>query len=66
MKQYTGESEKKGIPRKVFPLFRKHSTVMNRSIWILPGIAENSSQIEGTQGYLFVSSSHAPLRRQSD
>ena len=25
---------------------------MNRSIWILPGIAENSSQMESTSGYL--------------
>ena len=39
---------------------------MNRSIWILPRIAENSSQMESTSGYLFVSSSHAPLRRKSD
>ena len=28
----SGQSEKKGIPRKVLPFFRKHFTGMNRSI----------------------------------
>ena len=27
-------------------LFGKHSTEINHSIWILPGITENSSQME--------------------
>ena len=39
------KSEKKGIPRKVLPIFRKQSTGMKRSIWILPGITENSIQM---------------------
>ena len=30
---------------KVLPFFRKHSTEMNRSIWILSGITENSIQM---------------------
>ena len=42
--QYTSKSEKKGIPRRVLPFIRKPSTRMNRFIWILPGITENSSQ----------------------
>ena len=28
----SGQSEKKGIPRKVLPFFRKHSTEMKRTI----------------------------------
>ena len=32
------KKREKGIPRKVLLFFRKHSTGMNRSIWILPGI----------------------------
>ena len=41
----SGKSEKKETPRKVLPFFRKLSTVMNRSIWIRPGIYENSIQM---------------------
>ena len=37
MQSYIGKSDKNGIPRKV---------LINRSIWILPGITENSSQME--------------------
>ena len=41
----SGKSEKKEIPRKVLPFFRKLSTGMNRSIWIRPRITENSIQM---------------------
>ena len=34
-----GKNGKKVIPRKVFTFFRKISTGMNCSIWILPGIS---------------------------
>ena len=33
------------MPRRVLPFFRKQSTRMNCSIWILPGITENSIQM---------------------
>ena len=49
MEQYPGKGEKKKrIPRKVlpFPLLRKHSTPMYRSISILLGNSENSSQLQ--------------------
>ena len=49
MEQYTRKSEKNGIHRKVLPFSRKHSTGINRSIWIL-GITENSSQMESAPG----------------
>ena len=38
------------IPRKVLPFFRKLSTGMNRSIWIRPGITENSIQMVSAPG----------------
>ena len=41
----SGKSEKKEIPQKVLPFFRNLSTGMNRSIWIRPGITENSIQM---------------------
>ena len=41
----SGKSEKKEIPQKVLPFFQKFSTRMNRSIWIRPGITENSTQM---------------------
>ena len=40
-----GKNGKKVIPRKVFLFFRKISTGMNCSIWILPGITGFSIQM---------------------
>ena len=39
----------KEMPRKVIPFFWTHSTRMNRSIWILPGINESSIQMLSAQ-----------------
>ena len=44
----SGETEKKEIPRKVLPFFRKISTGMNCSIWILTGIFGFSEQMVST------------------
>ena len=46
----SGETEKKEIPWKVLPFFRKISTGMNCSIWILTGISRFSEQMVSALG----------------
>ena len=44
------KERKRECLERLLPFFRKHSTGMNRSISILPGITENSIQMVSTQG----------------
>ena len=47
-----GDNGKKVIPRKVLLFFRKKSTRVNRSLWILPGISRFSIQMVSAQGFI--------------